>query len=418
MSVSRTHTLANENANAALENARKDRTQPVLIAGGGIGGLAAAVALARRGIASHVLERRADFHEEGAGIQIGPNGTRILRLLGVADALRPHVAVPESIRVRDGTTGDELACLPLGRWIAARHGAPYWVAHRSDLHNALLRAARAEPLVALSLGFDVAEIATDGQMVAVTSTDGRAWTGKALIAADGVWSTLRSLHFDPRAPRFFGKSAARTVLAAGAVPDTLRNMETNVWLFPGAHVVHYPVANGRELALVAIVNDTHNDKAWSAPIPDNWVQQRVPPCTQPLHDLLENAQTWKRWALHTLPVPRTWSRGPVALLGDAAHPVLPFLAQGGVLALEDAAVLADALHRFDTDVTGALAWYGRQRRDRAAHVAAASRQNGRIFHLSGPLAQARNLALRSISPQRLMARYDWLYGWRADKPAG
>lgn len=414
MSVPRPHTPAIENAKAALENARKDWAHPVLIAGGGIGGLAAAVALAQRGIASHILERRAAFHEEGAGIQIGPNGARILRLLGVAETLRPHVAVPESIRVRDGTSGEELACLPLGRWIAARHGAPYWLAHRSDLHAALLGAVRAEPLVALSLGVDVAEIATDGQAVAVTSTDGHAWTGKALIAADGVWSAVRSLQFDPRVPRFFGKSAARTVLPADAVTDTLRDLETNVWLFPGAHIVHYPVANGRELALVAIVNDTHDDKDWSAPIPVSWVQARVPPCAQPLHDLLEKAQSWKRWTLHTLPVPRIWSRGRIALLGDAAHPVLPFLAQGGVLALEDAAVLADALHRFDTDVPAALTWYGRQRRGRAARVAAASGQNGRIYHLSGPLAQARNLALRSISPQRLMARYDWLYGWRPD----
>jgi len=415
MSVPRPHAPANENAKAALDDARKDRAQPVLIAGGGIGGLAAAVALARRGIASHVLEQRAAFQEEGAGIQIGPNGTRILRSLGVADALRPHVAVPEAIRVREGTSGSDLASLPLGRWIAERHGAPYWVAHRSDLHAALLSAARAESLVALSLGFEVVGIATDGQMVAVASADERAWTGKALIAADGVWSAVRSLQFDPRAPRFCGKSAARSVFACEAVPDSLRELETNVWLFPGAHVVHYPVANGRELALVAIVDDKHDDKDWSAPIPAQWVQQRLPPCAPPLEDLLTKAQTWKRWTLHTLPVLRTWSRGPVALLGDAAHPVLPFLAQGGVLALEDAAVLANALHRFDTDVPAALTWYGRRRRGRAAHVAAASRQNGRIYHLSGPLAQARNLALRSISPQRLMARYDWLYGWRAEQ---
>jgi salicylate hydroxylase len=412
MSVLPPQARANENAEAALQRARNDRAQPVLIAGGGIGGLAAAVALARRGIASHVLERHAAFHEEGAGIQIGPNGTHILRLLGVADALRPHVSVPEAIRVRDGTSGSELACLPLGRWIAERHGAPYWVAHRSDLHAALLHAAHAEPLVALSLGFDVVQLATDGQMVAVTSADGRAWTGRSLIAADGVWSAIRNLQFDPRAPRFFGKSAARTVLAADAVPDTLRDLETNVWLFPGAHVVHYPVANGREFALVAIVDDTHNDRDWSAPVSANWVQQHVPRCALPLHELLSKAQTWKRWALHTLPVPQTWSRGPVALLGDAAHPVLPFLAQGGVLALEDAAVLADALHRFNTDVPAALTLYGRRRRGRAAHVAIASRQNGRVYHLSGPLAQARNLALRSVSPQWLMARYDWLYGWR------
>src|SRR4051812_33687098 len=144
--------IPNDNAKAALARPRSGAAEPVLIAGAGIGGLAAGIALARRGIASHVLERRSAFHEEGAGIQIGPNGTRILKLLKVAEALRPHVGTPEAIRVRDGASGDELARLPLGRWIAARHGAPYWVAHRKDLHAALLQTARAEPLIALSMG--------------------------------------------------------------------------------------------------------------------------------------------------------------------------------------------------------------------------------------------------------------------------
>jgi salicylate hydroxylase len=417
MNVPRLQPTANTDAKAALERASKDRGQAVLIAGGGIGGLAAAVALARRGIASHVLERRTTFHEEGAGIQIGPNGTHILRLLGVAETLRPHVVAPEAIRVRDGARGTDLACLPLGRWIAERHGSPYWVAHRSDLHAALLQVARAEPLVALSLGFESTEIATDGQLVAVTSADGHSLTGKSLIAADGMWSTVRSLQFDPRAPRFFGKSAARTVVAAAEVPEAFRRQETSVWLLPGAHIVHYPVANQKELALVAIVNDTQPDKDWGAPVPASWLLQRMPSCTLALRDLLERAQTWKRWALHTLPVPRKWSRGPVALLGDAAHPILPFLAQGGALALEDAAVLADAFHRFDADVPAALTWYGHRRRERAANIASASRRNGRIYHLSGPLAQARNLALRSVSPHRLMTRYDWLYGWRPEELA-
>ena len=291
MNVPQPHAPANENAEAALRNARKDHAQPVLIAGGGIGGLAAAIALAKRGISSHVLERRAAFDEEGAGIQIGPNGTRILRRLGVADALFPHVAVPEAIRVRDGTSGSKLATLPLGQWIAERHDAPYWVAHRGDLHDALLHAARAEPRVALSSGFDVAEIATDGETVAVASSEGRTWTGKALIAADGVWSAVRSLHFDRRGPRFFGKSAVRTVIAAEAAPQTLRDLETNLWLFPGAHIVHYPVAAGRELALVAIVDDVHDDKDWSAPVPARWVQQRLPPRAPALHDLLEQGQS-------------------------------------------------------------------------------------------------------------------------------
>jgi len=411
MTAQRSLTTANETAEAALARSRKNRVEPVLIAGGGIGGLAAAIALAQRGIASHVLERRPAFHEEGAGIQIGPNGTRILKQLKVAEALRPRVGLPEAICVRDGLSGTQLARLPLGRWIAARHGAPYWVAHRKDLHAALLQTARAEPLVALSMGFEVAEVATEGPHVAVASTAGQAWTGKALIAADGLWSTIRPLLFSAEAPCFAGKSAARSVLPLDALPPEFFKQETGLWLFRNAHVVHYPVSAGAEFAVVVIVEDEHEDTEWSAPVHPAWVRQRIPECAEQLADLLSEAKSWRRWALHTLPSLRSWSRGPVALLGDAAHPVLPFLAQGGVLALEDAVVLAEAMHKFPSDVPGALSWYGHRRRRRAARVAAASRRNGAIYDMSGPLARARNLALRSLGPQRLMARYDWLYGW-------
>jgi salicylate hydroxylase len=405
---------ANETAEAALARSRRGRVEPVLIAGAGIGGLAAAIALARRGIASHVLERRSAFHEEGAGIQIGPNGTRILKQLKVAEALRPHVGTPEAIRVRDGASGAELARLPLGRWIAARHGAPYWVAHRKDLHAALLQTARAEPLIALSMGFDVTEVATEGPHVAVASSAGQTWTGKALIAADGLWSAIRSLMFTPAEPRFAGKSAARSVLPLDALPPEFFKQETGIWLFPDAHVVHYPVSAGAELAIVVILEDEHDDTEWAAPVHPAWVQQHLPACAEPLADLISEAQNWKRWALHTMTPLRGWSHGPVALLGDAAHPVLPFLAQGGVLALEDAVVLAEAMHKFPNDVPGALSWYGHRRRRRAARVAAASKRNGTIYHLSGPLAGARNLAMRTLGPERLMARYDWLYGWTCE----
>jgi salicylate hydroxylase len=413
MTVLQLNPQANENAEAALARARQGPPGPVLIAGGGIGGLAAALALARHGIASHVLERRPAFHEDGAGIQIGPNGTRILRRLGVADALRPHVGVPEALRVRDGRTGAELARLPLGRWIAMRHGAPYWVAHRKDLHSALLQTARAEPLIALSMGFDASEVASDAAHVAVAAENGQAWSGKALIAADGIWSPLRKLLFDTTPPKFYGKSAARSVVPLDELPEDFHRPETTIWLFRNAHVVHYPVSGGEELAVVVVLDDRHDSGDWSAPVPPSWVQQKMPECAEPLQALILQARAWKQWALHTLPVPRHWTHGPIALLGDAAHPVLPFLAQGGVMALEDAMVVADALHRF-TDVTAALEWYQRQRRPRAVRVARASRRNGRIYHLSGPQALARNLVLRRMPAQRLMARYDWLYGWRCD----
>lgn len=399
-------------AKAALDRAGRDAGGPILIAGGGIGGLATALALARRGIASHVLERRAEYAEEGAGIQLGPNGTRILAELGVANALEPHVGVPEAIVVREGATGAVLARLPLGTWIAERHGAPYWVAHRADLHRALRETAQNEALVSLSMDFGVAGIAAGARTVAIADERGGAATGSALIAADGIWSTIRTRDFRGRAPRFAGKSAARTVLPIDAVPAELRRPETALWLFADAHVVHYPVAAGRELAIVVIVADREGSAEWSTPVAPDWVRRRLPPCAPALRALVAQAADWKTWALQDLPMPQAWARGLVALLGDAAHPIYPFLAQGGVLALEDAAVLAESLARSPGDVTGALVSYARQRRPRAHRVIEASRLNGRIYHLSGLAAAARNLALRTVPPELLMARYDWLYGWR------
>jgi 2-polyprenyl-6-methoxyphenol hydroxylase-like FAD-dependent oxidoreductase len=385
----------------------------VLIAGGGIGGFATALALARRGVASRILESRPEFGAEGAGIQIGPNGTRILQSLGVSEALKPHAGVPEAIAVRDGASGRNLARLPLGDWIAQRHGAPYWVVHRGDLHKVLVAATKAEPLISLSTGSAVAAAeASDGKVV-VTTASGETSSGRALIGADGLWSSVRAAVAPGVAPSFAGKSAARSVLDLNDVAPELRRPQVGIWLFPDAHVVHYPVAGGSALAIVVIVADTLCGEDWSQPVSPQWVSQRLPPCAAALRDLVAAPKTWRRWALHRLAPLPAWTHGPVTLLGDAAHAIVPFLAQGAVLALEDAVVLADALHHSGTDTNAALRLYERQRRQRAERVGQASLQNGRIYHLSGLPALARNLALHAVPGELLMARYDWLYGWRA-----
>jgi salicylate hydroxylase len=402
-----------ESAEAALAQTRKGGTEPVLIAGAGIGGLAAALALARAGIGAHVLEERAEVAAEGAGIQIGPNGMRILEALGVSETLKPHAGVPEAIAVRDGRTGADLARLPLGRFIAERLGAPYWVMHRADLHAGLLEAVRAEPLVTLSTGVKVSSVAAREDGVAVTSASGEAWTGRALVGADGLWSAVRAALFPQHRPRFAEKSAARSVVPLQAVPPGLQRQEVGIWLFPDAHVVHYPVSGGAALAIVVILPDTYDGKEWSGSVPPAWVRERLPACAGSLRDLVSTPETWRRWALHTLPPLPAWTRGPVTLLGDAAHAIVPFLAQGGVLALEDAMVLAQAL-RAERDPADAFLAYERRRRPRALKVAKASLENGRIYHLSGALARARDLVLRLAPPERLIARYDWLYGWRAE----
>ncbi len=413
---------------------------PVLIAGGGIGGLALALALARLGHPSHVLERHEAPTTAGAGIQLGPNAVQALRWLGVADALEPSVGLPAAIEVRAGASGRHLAKLPLGPWVAARHGAPYWVAHRGDLHGALAAAASRDPRIAIDHATDVTEVTETAGRVSVRDTAGRTFTAPILIGADGLWSTVRQSVQPGSVPRPAGATAMRTVIPAEA-GGGLRTGAVGVWLSPVAHVVHYPVRAGREVAVVVIArsDSTPQDRATPRSIWDAEASlPRLQATLAPFHALLRNVLLpdlatansmarverasangapgvprwpWREWTLHTLPPLRTWRRGRMALIGDAAHPMLPYLAQGGALALEDAVVMGHCLHATD-DPAAALARFESLRTQRAARVQSASRRQGGIYHLPPPLSWARDAVLGAAPGTRLMAGYDWLYGWR------
>ena len=387
-------------------------TMPVLIAGGGIGGLATAIALAHQGIASRVLERRSQFSEAGAGIQLGPNGVRALRRLGIARDLAPSVGRPGEIKVFAGGSGAVLTRLPLGDWIEARHGAPYWVVHRQDLQESLLVGARRSGLIELVPGFEVVSFVTGSEAVRIEGSDGRGAEGRALICADGIFSRLRA-HIDGRARlRFAGKTAARAVLDASAAAPILDADAIGVWMAPNAHVVHYPVRGGREIAVVVIMDEDWQGEEWSAPADPARLQAALAPFAPSLQAALTPITDWRRWALFDRDPLAKWSLGRATVLGDAAHPLLPFLAQGGSLALEDAVTLADTVAAAGEDVEIGLATYEQARRVRTTRVMAAARRNGRIYHLSGVAALARNAVLRALPPAQIMAGYDWAYGWR------
>jgi salicylate hydroxylase len=384
---------------------------PLLIAGGGIGGLTLALALAKSGNRSTVLEQRDAFGGTGAGIQLGPNGVRVLQRLGLAEALLPAVGVPETLTVHHGATGRTLAVLPLGRWIAARHGAPYWAVHRGDLHALLANAAAAEPLITLRTGFALASLARTEAGVEARSTTGDVLGGRALVGADGLWSATRHAIAPGHVPQFVGSTAARTVIPA-AQAGRLALPAVGLWLTAGANVVHYPVRGGSEIAAVLIAAEGRHGTEWEAVADRASISRRLATFHQSLAEPLGMAAEWRTWALHRLPRLPHWAAGRVALIGDAAHPMLPHLAQGGVLALEDAVALADLLAAHPDKEAHAFRLFEAKRRRRALRVGAMSGLNGRIYQLAPPLSWARNGLLQLLPGRWLMAGYDWLYGWR------
>jgi 2-polyprenyl-6-methoxyphenol hydroxylase-like FAD-dependent oxidoreductase len=386
---------------------------PILIAGGGIGGLALALALAQTGRSSIVLEQREAFATAGAGIQLGPNGVRVLQRLRVAQALRPLVGEPEAIRVHDGRTACTLAKLPLGAWIAARHGAPYWVAHRGDLHGALLAAAAAEPRITLRPGFSLASLAQSDEDVRATSAGGETIAGPALVGADGLWSSVRQSVCPTMLPQFVGATATRAVIPA-AQAGRLAAPVVGLWLTPGVHLVHYPVRGGTDIAVVVIAREYWQGRDWEAEADKAALLARLGDFHADLTEVMARVPQWRKWALYRLPPLPRWSAGRVTLMGDAAHPMLPYLAQGGVLALEDALMLSDCLVAHPGDEGGAFRDFEAHRRRRAKRVQAMSLRQGRIYHLAPPLSWARDAVLRLVPGAWLMAGYDWLYGWQRD----
>jgi salicylate hydroxylase len=383
-------------------------TAPLVIVGAGIAGLAFGLALKKRGINALVLERRLELPVEGAGIQIGPNGTQCLRALGLFDAVRADASVPKAIVVHDGTSGLALTHLPLGAWIEQRHGAPYWVTRRIDLVRALYNAGLAAGLE-VRFGVDVERVqdATDG--VVVSLADGANIDASGVVGADGVWSCIRTALFGGEDGPAAGRVAARALVRSAAVPD-IRRDAVSVWMAPDTHLVCYPVLRGEALNIVLISQGDDVTARWSLPVDGPEMRRRFMAFPAPVQALATAADHWRQWPLVTRAPLAHSAVGRVGLIGDAAHPMLPFLAQGAVMALEDALALADHVDLARGDIARALADYSAARVARTQRVVRTAEQQGRIYHLSGPMRLARNMALRLAPPGLMMRRYDWLYG--------
>ncbi len=391
---------------------------PIVVAGAGIGGLAAALRLARAGQSVRLLERASAIEEVGAGLQIAPNAGRVLQGLGLGPALDAAALEPEAIVIRRARDGALLARLPLGGALE-RWGAPFRVFHRADLQQLLLEAARRVEAIDIRTGARVGDFEeADGAVhIRVHGENGPEDIEAAgLVGADGVRSSVRAglvrSKKDSRAandaPVFSGQTAWRALVPAESAPAGLRGREAHLWLGPGAHVVHYPLRDASLISAVVIVESAIFHPASSLSGPALARETGFSRWSDDLLGLLEAAPQWARWPLYARPALTRWSHGAVTLLGDAAHPMLPFLAQGAAQAIEDAEALGRA---FAPGVAPAAAFaaYERARIARATKVQRASRRQGVYFHLSGPAAAARDLAIRGLGGRGMLERNAWLY---------
>jgi len=397
-------------------------SRTIVVAGAGIGGLTAALALAARGFRVVVLEKAERLEEAGAGLQLSPNASRVLIDLGLKPRLAARAVTPEAISIMSAQRGGEIIRLPLGETATSRAGAPYWVMHRADLQAALQAQVNDHPDIELRLGCQFEDVVPHAKGLTVVQRSGMTRQQElavALVGADGIWSTVRHHLFPEVQPQFSGLIAWRGTLDTTQLPREYASCRVQIWMGPDAHLVAYPISAARKINVVAVVPGTWNRPGWSAPgevceIKNAFASARWPGNARMIVGAVDD---WRKWALFTIPDGGEWTAGAIALLGDAAHAMLPFAAQGAGMAIEDAAVLARCLgERIGENAAGipaALKNYAQLRRSRVARVQRAARQSGRIYHLRGPAAYARDLAIKAMGARRMLARQDWIYDWRA-----
>jgi len=392
----------------------------VIVAGGGIAGLTAALCLSRAGLRATVLEQSPATVEAGAGIQLSPNATRILIELGLKDYLAPVVTRPHAIRVISGGSGREITRIPLGDVAERRYGAPFWTVHRGDLQAALAAACGKALDVELKLGHRLDDFAAHVNGVTVQADYGRQVVderGALLIGADGLWSSVAAKLGLQRKPAFAHRTAWRALVPAESMPLHMRSDLVHLWLGVDAHLVMYPVRSGRLINIVGIVHDEWNKPGWQAAGDRAEIMRHFARFiwAESVRELIAIPEQWLKWALYDRTTPFGGGEGPVSMIGDAAHPMLPFLAQGAGMAIEDGAVLAACLKANAADLTQGLRAYETERTGRTARAQHVSRKQGKLYGQTGPAVLMRNLGMKLLGGERLLKRYDWLYNWQVDQ---
>ncbi|WP_116132819.1 3-hydroxybenzoate 6-monooxygenase [Tropicimonas sp. IMCC34043] len=387
------------------------QTLPILIAGGGIGGLATAIGLAQKGIASLVLEKAPALGEIGAGIQLGPNAFHAFDYLGVGDAARDIAVYIDSLRLMDAIAGTEITRIPLDDAFRSRFGNPYAVIHRGDLHKVFLTACADHPLVDLRTDSEVVDYEQDGATVTAILADGTRVTGRLLIGADGLWSNVRKRVVGDGAPRVSGHTTYRSVIPTEDMPEDLRWNAATLWAGPKCHIVHYPLKGWKLFNLVVTYHNDAPSPEAGVPVSHDEVKKGFEHVAPVARQIIDRGQSWKRWVLCDRDPVSNWIDGRVALLGDAAHPMLQYFAQGACMAMEDAVALAYEMDRLPNDPEAALQSYQELRRLRTARVQLQSREIGQhVYHAAGAHAELRNAVMRAKSPNDWYDVVDWLYG--------
>ena len=385
-------------------------TAPILVAGGGIGGLAAAVGLAQKGRSVVVLEKSASLGEIGAGIQLGPNAFHSFDYLGIGDAARAMAVYVDALRLMDAVSGAEICRVPLDAPFRERFGNPYAVVHRGDLHGVFLRACRDHPAIDLRTSSEVVGYDQDGSSVTAKLASGAAVQGAALIGADGLWSKIRRQVVGDGKPRVSGHTTYRSVIPTERMPEDLRWNAATLWAGPKCHIVHYPLSGWKVFNLVVTYHNDAPEPVAGVPVEEAEVRRGFRHVHARAQQLIGIGRDWKMWVLCDRDPVENWVDGRVALLGDAAHPMMQYFAQGACMAMEDAVCLAHTVAA-TPDLPAALDAYRAQRVLRTARVQLQSRAIGdHIYHPAGAHAALRNEMLSSKTPAQFYDDLAWIYG--------
>jgi salicylate hydroxylase len=383
--------------------------QPILINGGGIGGLAAALALARKGIASEVFEQASEFKEAGAGLQVGPNAFGVFKALGVTDAISQLATFPDSFTLMDAVNGEQIVQLPLGEGFRKRFGFPYGLMHRADLHRVLLQACRDSGHVQLHTQSKCTAFADHGDRVSLSLADGSTREGAALVGADGLWSIVRQSIVGDGQPRLAGHICYRAIVPIDDLPTAMRMNAMGLWVGPKMHMVLWPMRQGAFSNVTVVFHSDRFEEGWDTYGDPDELRERMADLHPQVRDFVNSVQDWRMYVLRDREPVRDWSRGRITLLGDAAHPMLQYLAQGACMAMEDAVCLAQEIERQPADLAAAFLKYQQRRYLRTARVQLTARLYGHVYHASDATADLRNAFLRARTPEQTFESMAWIY---------